>query len=537
MASITRIGSNVARAGLAWLLTCSVGITPLLASPPSADGLSPESAALVKRALDDELTVTSQSNGREVWQAVLGSKLFESGSAGPFDVFVLVEDGLSSRREAKALLADVLETLQPAAAEIERLWPQGGAGLVSTARLPVVIAKSRPGQDGFGELVSLLDDCERLGFSGWHPANQVDTSINRGAEIVRTWDVQLFNMAHPTIADRTKAWVDHGVGYYSLAFVANRALRRGAWGMVPPWLANGLIDELDIAAYGQAYVGQESWTRQTPGWFRAGWSGFVPTGHKPPPPVTGPPANLAVTVMKTGDPWLDFDASQTRHWSELVADRKSEAPASFARAAEAESFLPRDRAASRCLLHLMITIGTDGRESFTSLLDREVNTPRDGMPDSDALTTLFARALGGVPEVDRLEQLDTRSLLTELGRTDLISFFEKHGAAETLAMNDHREQSRWLGRKSYDARIRGLLFNAFLEVEFEQQLAEWKAISSRLDGAMAAALAESKSYPRRDLDRADVVSAFWKAVGEGPVVGDEKQSGSRSSKKSRSNRR
>jgi hypothetical protein len=407
------------------------------------------------------------------------------------------------------VLKDVLEALQPAAELVVERWPAGGAGLISATRLPLVIVDSGSRGVGYLQLISLLDHCEQLGYSGWAPVNAVDTAANRGAEVARTWEVQVFDLAHRTIADRRKQWIERGVGYYVLSFVAHRALRQGSWGLVPPWLANGLTDELDIAAYGEAWVGQESWTAQTPGWSRPGWSGFVPQGARPPAPVSGPPADLAVSVLKTGNPWLDYDASRTRHWKELAADRKSEAPASFARAAECESFLPRDRAAARCLLSLMQCAASAGDGSLTAQLDRPVRTPGDGMPDSDPLPTLFARALGGIPEVDRLEALTTRALLEELQRTDLVERLTQLGAGALLELSDHREQSRWLHQQPGLSRdTRGAVFNTILEIEHAQQMAEWKALSPRLDRALEAALAAGKTFPVKQRDVAKISAAF-----------------------------
>lgn len=513
----TRAASALALAWVA-LLGAPGALAGAPATTPGQARLPPRAAALVERALDSA-AVEQARDGRQLFESVLGSEAFASGSAGPFDIHVLVADGIRNPKEAQRLVAELVESLQPAAALVTRLWPAGGDGLISAARLPIVIADSGSGQTGFSELVSLLDHCERQGYSGWAPANVVDSLDNLAAEVVRTWDVQLFNLAHETIADRREGWIEHGVGYYALAFVANRALRRGAWGLVPPWLANGLIDELDIEAHGRAWVGQESWSRQQPGWFRPGWSGFVPIGSSPPPPVTGPPANLAVTVVKTGDPWLDFDESETRHWTTLVADRKSDAPASFTLAAECESFLPRDRAAARCLMHLLLELAPGESGPFTGLLDREVQTPSDGMPDSEALTVLFARALGGVPEVDRLESLDTRALLVELKRIDLIALFESTGSEALLTMSDHREQSRWLSRRAgFDQATRTAIFQAVLEVEHYQQMAEWKAMAPRLDNGLAAVLAAAKRYPQRDRDRGAVAEALRSGLAQEPAV-------------------
>jgi hypothetical protein len=496
-----------------------------------ADATPPAAQALIDRALPGAEASQLPRRGRDLFEQVLASDLFVSGQVGPFDVHVLVGDNLRSEREAKRVLGQAVETLEPSAALIDRLWPEGGEGLISGTRFPVVLADSDADDEGFAELLSLLDHCERKGYSGWHPVNQVDTPANLAGEVVRTWEVQLFNLAHETIDARRKDWLEHGIGYYSLAFVANRALRRGAWGMVPPWLAHGLIDELDIAAHGQAWVGQESWVRQTPGWFRPGWSGFVPVGHKPPPPVIGPPANLAVTVRNTGDPWLGFDASEGRHWDTLVSDRKTEAPFSFVAAAEAESFLPRDRAAARCLMHLMVTLAEPGESLFTALLDTEVKTPRDGMPDSEPLPVLFAHALGGVPEVQRLDELDSRALLEELQRPDLIALLETHGAEDALALADHREQSRWLMRRPYDGNTRNELFQAFLEIEWVQQLAMWKALAPRLDAGLVTALAETKRYPRRERDLPELVEAFRAGVSADPLAADDEGSSRKTSSK------
>ncbi|MCB9897975.1 MAG: hypothetical protein H6825_08225 [Planctomycetes bacterium] len=518
-----RIGTRIGTSALAGILLGSLGAAPLYAKQHT-EALPAESTVLLERALGNA-DLGPRANGQEIFEAVLDSELFLSASVGPFDVSVLQEDGLASREDAQKTLDGVVSALAPAAAVVERRWPAGGAGLVSAARLPVVLASSEPGEGAFGDLVALLDVCERRGFSGWYPANLVDTSANRGAEVVRTWNVQLFNLANPVIAERRDDWIEHGVGYYALAFVANRALRRGAWGMVPPWLANGLIDELDIEAYGEAWVGQESWTVQTPGWFRPGWSGFVPQGQRPPAPLVGPPANLATTVVKSGDAWLSHDASRTRHWTDLVADHKSEAPASFVRTAESESDLPRDRAAGRLLLDLVLESGARDHESFTSLLDAEAVTRLDGMPDSEPLPALFARALGGVPEVERLETLDTRTLLGELGRPDLVALFEQNGAEDALALTDHREQSRWLSHRSYDSKTRGDLFGAFLEIEYLQQMAEWKAMAPRLDAGLRAALAGSKVYPRDTQEMDVAVEAFRMGLHQDPLlVADEQAS-------------
>jgi hypothetical protein len=524
--------------GSPWLALLLLA-APAVAHPGPPAGEEPlphEAAAFVARALPDGAEQPGGPDaGRALFEQVLAGPLFERTVVGPFDVHVLADDELARGGGARRVLEDVRAALDPAAQLVARRWPEGGGGLVSATRLPIVIAE--PGRDGrsWDELLSLLDHCERLGYSGWAPANAVDTPQARAAEVARTWEVQLYNLSHPTIADRRSTWLDRGVGYYALAFVAHRALRQGSWGLVPPWLAQGLTDELDIAAHGTAWVGQESWTEQTPGWFRPGWSGFVPQGARPPAPLTGPPADLAVTVTKTGDPWLDFEASATRHWTSLVADLKSEAPASFARAAGTQSFLPRDRAAARCLLALMLDVAPGPDGTLTALLDRPAATPPDGMPDADPLPVLFARALGGVPEVDRLEALDTRALLEELNRADLVARVEALGAAGLLELSDHREQSRWLYRRpEFDRAARGRIFETILEIEHAQQMAEWTALSPRLDRALAAALGAGRGFPGREREVAKVAEAFRTGLAADPSGQDDSGgSGKRSRSRAR----
>jgi len=515
----------------AWLAALALTL-PLAAEAPAltlGEAPGPAASALLEQTLPELGQEGRVRDGGELFRRVMATERFASGSVGPFDVHVFVADRVDNERKANALRDDLVEALEPSAELIKRLWPadDGDEGLISGARLPIVVAD---GDDAFAQLIELVDYCERVGFSGWAPANAVDTTLNRAAEVVRTWDVQLFNLAHRTIDDRRKEWISRGVGYYSLAFVANRALRRGAWGLVPPWLAHGFIDELDIAAHGRAWVGQSSWERQTPGWYREGWSGFVPKGSSPPPPISGPPADLAVTVKNTGDPWLDFDSSEGRHWTELVADRRTEAPASFQRAAESESFMPRDRAAARCLLHLMLQVAP-GEQDFASLLDDPVSTPRDGMPDSEPLPVLFSRALGGVPEVDRLESLSSFDLLKELEREDLL--YALKGAEEALKLSDHRKQSLWLSRQTLDQASRVKYFNAFLEIEFAQQMAEWKAIAPHLDHALTETLLATKRYPKRDRDLKKAAGAFREALAEDPAPSQEAKSSKGRSKRSR----
>jgi hypothetical protein len=486
------------------VLAIAALVAPAAAGPDQPAPLSAGAQAMLKRTLGAAAQPARPGEGRQLFEAVLASASFRSAAVGPFDVHVLAGEGPAAGKAAEGLRDTVLATLAKATDVVMRFWPSGGEGLVSATRFPVVIAAEHA---DYLQLVALLDHCERAGYSGWAPTNSLDSPDVLGAEVARTWEVQVFDLSHDVIANRKQEWLTHGVGYYSLAMVANRALRRGAWGLVPPWLSAGLIDECDIAAYGEAWVGEEGWTSQTPGWSRTGWAGFVPQGAVPPAPLAGPPATLATTVAKTGDPWLDPKASRTRHWTELLADLKTEAPASFARAAETESFLPRDRASARCLLHLMLSGGA-GRPSLTALLDRPPHAPADGMPDSEPLPVIFARALGGVPDVDRLEALDTRALLTELARPDLVVRVEQDGGAGALALSDHRAQSAWLYKQRCDAATRSRLYQAFLEIEYVQQMAEWRVLGLHLDAGLRAALGAARTFPKDEKATAQATAAL-----------------------------
>jgi hypothetical protein len=491
------------------LVGLCLGLAPLSASA-AAQTPEPPAPALefLRRALPEGPTEI-QGDGRALFTQVLAGPAFVRGAAGSFDVYVFIGDALQTKAQASKVLDDVLQTLRPAADQVIQRWPEGGGGLISAARLKLVLVDPGANGESYRQVLNLLEHCEQLGYSGWAPTGAVDTPANQSAEIARTWEVQVHNLAHPMIADRREKWIEHGVGYYALTFVANRALLQGAWGLVPPWLAHGLIDELDVAAYGEAWVSQADGAAATSGWYRPGWCGFVPEGAQPPRLDPTPAAALSVNVKRTRDPWLDPKASRTRHWAALVGDRKSDEPASFVRSADQETFLPRDRAAARCLLALMFEVAPDQAGLLTALLDQPVQAGADGMPDSDALPVIFARALGGVPEVDRLESLTTRQLLEELGRAELIQRFTALGAEGALELSDHRAQSRWLyGEMRFSKEDRVAIFNAILEVEHVQQMAEWKALSARLDRALEAALGASRAYPVKESDVAKVAQAF-----------------------------
>ncbi len=500
---------GLASADVTALMPPVATVAPVAASDTSSDPAAKAALdVLLHNAFGDGLA-SAPAGGRELFDAVLKAPVFLARAVGPFDLYVYKADGLSNAKEAQKLLDKAAAGLAATAPVMARHFgrPQG---LVSGHRFPMVLCDSdrEHGERGYDSLVALVDRCEDGAFSGWKPANQVWTPANLHAEVMRTWEVQVFNVAHPTIASQLGPWSEHGIGYYAVAHVSNRALRLGSWGLVPPWVGQGLIDELDIEAYGEAWVGSEAWTSQTPGWYRPGWSGFVPIGQQPPPPVTGPPADLATKVQKTGNSWEARPASKTRHWTELVADRKSAAPASFAFMAKHESFLPRDRAYARCALNLLIDVAPGDGAALLELLDREGRTPASGMPDSDPLPVVFARSLGGVPAIEAFEALPTEEMLTDIGHADIAERARALGGAGLLSLTDHRAQAQWLYGQPVDMAARTALFNLILEAEYFQQLREWELIGEHLDVSAAAALTATGKYPKTDKDRAKVSAAF-----------------------------
>lgn len=495
------------------LASCGMALAALLA-PGSASGQRAADAAALADALIAEALPggAPAGDGRALFAAVLDSDAFLHADVGPFRLYV------KAGKSAAGVLESASRGLAPLVEPVARCWGAGGTqpGVISGRTHPIVLCET---EADFERALALLDRCEDLGFAGWKPQNAVWAPEARHAETARTWEVQLFDLAHPTIASRSKEWLDHGLGYYTLAHLVNRSVRQGAWGQSPPWFDQGLIDELDITAYGRAWVGGESWSAETSGWFRPGWSGFLPTGAAPPPTPTGPPRDLAVTVKKTGSAWDDRANSATRHWNELSQDRKSEAPASFAFMAEHQSFLPRDRAYARCALHLLLAASAqDSGGGLLSRLDTPASAAPDGMLSAEPLTVLVAAALGGVPEVDRLEAAPLADVLAEVKRPDIAERMRALGAEGLLALSDHREESRWLYSSwKGEMSARGELFRLILEAEHCQELREWALIGRRLDAGMDAALTARKTYPKSDADLAKVLAVFRGALEKGPA--------------------
>ncbi|MFT7462364.1 MAG: hypothetical protein ACI9EF_000704 [Pseudohongiellaceae bacterium] len=453
----------------------------------------------------------------ELFLRTLDTPLFLHRTVGPFDLYVMQADGLRDEAIAQQVLEDATEGLEHLVPLMEQHF-SGAAGLISGRRLPLLLAQAdlAEGERSFEQLVALLDWAED-DYSGWKQGRNPIWSQDLVAGLnVRTWEVQVFNLSHEFAAGHGKVFLEHGLGYYTLAHLSARLLRQGAWGLVPPWLAQGMIDELDIAAYGESWVGQDSWKRETPGWFRPGWSGFVPQGSSPPPPVFGPPKDLAVTVSKTGDSWQHRAHSGERHWDNLVLDRESEAPASFEFMALNESFLPRDRAYARCTLFLMLgVVVPDGSQNLLQLLDRVPTTPPSGMIDSDPITAIMSRALGGVPAVDDLEALSLGDMLIEIQREDIADELAAMNAKDLLRIPDHREQAEWLYSRKTDelsGADRQKIWNLILDAEYYQQLEEWRLLGLALDQGVGGVFVSSRRFPKRDRDRDRSADAFWKAM-------------------------
>jgi hypothetical protein len=452
--------------------------------------------------------------GRQLLDEVLTSPAFVHEAVGPFDVYVLLADELAGKALAQKTLEQAVDGLTPLV-PIMTLHFGRSAGLISGQRLPIVLCAADATRElsAFDCLIALLDHCES-GPGGWIASNgSLWNDALRQSLLVRTWDVQLVNLAHADSRAQGTAFLEHELGYLTLAHLVHGLIRQGSWGLVPPWLDQGLIDELDIEAYGESWVGEDKWVATTEGWFRAGWSGFLPEGASPPPPVTGPPADLATTIRETGDAWARRSRSATRHWADLAADLSSKYPASLAFMAEHGSFLPRDRAYARCALHLLLVVAPPDGPSLLEALDQPAVTLPSGMYAAEPLTSLLSARLGGVPEVERLAALPLGEKLQELGHPEIAERITTLGGEQALLRADHREQGEWLyGQLDLQPEARAELFRLFLEAEYYEQMQAWKPIGAALDAAVRAALKATPTFPDSLAQRQAVAKAFCAAL-------------------------
>jgi len=488
-------------------------ILTLLALAPPADATEER---LLREVIEQALPGTDvpASGDRELFERVLGSELFDHEAVGPFDLYVMRADGLEKVSKARKIERKAVEGLEPLAAVMERHFGRED-GLVSGRRFPIVLVDSdrREREEAYESMIALLDLCE-ADYSGWTEDNgTLWTAANRQGQVTRTWDVQIFNLASDALGDRD-AFLDHGLGYNVVAHLVNRLLKLGTWGNAPNWFSQGLIDELDIQAYGEAWVGGDEWESFTPGWFREGWSGFLPEGHAPPPPPVGPPAGLETRVIHKGDAWMERRDSARRHWDELRDDVRGDAPASFVEMTRSTRPLTaRERAYARLAAHVVLELAEPQGAGLLARLDRESTTPPHGMPDAEPLTSIVSEALQGLGSVEELESMTTAERMAAIGREGVAERIRSLGGEQALAIGDHREQSAWLyTQASIPSHRRLEFFNLFLEAEFYEQEAAWEAIGAALDQAVAATLEASRRYPKRDRDREEVVDAFWSSL-------------------------
>lgn len=467
-------------------------------------------AAAVEHCLHGSFDVARDglpAGSPRLWQDALASAAFVHATVGPLDLYVYVADGLKALPDAQKVLAKAKDGLQPAADLIARRFDRP-VGLVSGQHLPIVLAS---GAAAFDELLALLDACDD---SGWTRDNgPLFTPGLRASPLASSWDVLLVNLGHKDMLAQKEQTYAHGLGYDVLAHVVRRLLRLGSWGSVPPWIDQGLLDELDIEAYGTAWVGGDWYQTHTDGWYREGWSGFVPEGTSPPAPVTGPPADLATKVSLTGDSWAHRAHSPQRHWVQLHTDLGSAAPASLVFSAEHQSFLPRDRAYARCLWNLLLELAPPTGPDLLVALDRQPHKLPGGMFDCAPITTLFSDWLGGVPTVRELEQMSLADKLEVLRRDGIARELRALGASGMLAVPDHRDEGEWLlSQAQFDPPARQRLFMLILSAEWFEQEAAQAGLAARLDKAMHAALSASKTYPTSAKDKQTVAAAFRKAL-------------------------
>jgi hypothetical protein len=167
--------------------------------------------------------VPPQKDGRILFTTVLDSPKFRHSTAGPFTIYALASDpdvAATLVADARVGLAPLKTIPGPARARSGResrarayearrrtaSHAEGGTGI------RVSEPDHRPGDDEprTTSASGLLDHCEDLGFSKWKPVNQLWTPECRDAEVARTWEVQVFNLQHPAISERSEAWLEHG---------------------------------------------------------------------------------------------------------------------------------------------------------------------------------------------------------------------------------------------------------------------------------------------------------------------------------------
>ncbi len=447
-----------------------------------------------------------------LWADALAGPAFASGAVGPLDVHVYRAGGWAQAKDAQAELERALHDLAPVAELLLRRFDRP-AGLLSGRRVPLVLASSAKGDTAWDELLALLDWCERTD-SAWTKDNgPLWTPALRAAPRARTWDVLLLNPAHAELAALGPDWHAHGLGYELLAHLTHRLLRQGAWGAVPPWVDQGLLDELDIEAHGEAWVGGDWYQTHTDGWYREGWSGFLPEGQAPPTPVTGPPADLATTVRNVGDSWAHRAYSADRHWSHLRADVDQPWPPSLAFMTEHQSFLPRDRAFARCAWWLLLELAPPAEPGVLARLDQPPGTLPGGMFTAEPVTSLLSAALGGVPAVDALARQPLRDKLPALGHPEIAERLVALGADGVLAESDHRQAGEWLfTQPQFGPQERGEIFTLLLTAEHFEQEAAFRALAEALDAAVHAALRASEGAPRTEREQEAVARAFREAL-------------------------
>ena len=494
-------------APLVLALGACLALTPSLMAGDSRDELA---RTLVDGAFPGGTTAT----GRQLFLDVLASDVFLHEAVGPFDLHVYRGDGLVKASKAAKLLDRAAEGLRPAAMAVAGWFP-GERGVVAGRRFPIVLADSDRdhGELGFDALLALLDRCEDEGYSGFKPHLAVFTPENLATDDVFTWEVLLVNTAHEFIDQHDKQWFEHGVGYAALNLLVNRLFAKGAWGPAPPWLKDGLLDELDIEAYGDAWIAEGesfSFSVSRVSWKNDGWSGFVPEGQSPPAAVTGPPPgmNPRLTQSVLSDDWLNRPDSSQRHWRALALDRHADVPASLTHMAAGQSFTNRDRAYARAVLHLLTELAPCNASSLLAGLDTESTTSASGMATGDPLPVVVARALGGLPEIDDFEAQTARQFLTRIDRPDLVARFEALGAGALLELTDHRAQADTLSRLRLPDRDMQTVFHLVLQVENFQELQEWELLGQVLDRATGAALDASRGYPKKLKARDTVAAAF-----------------------------